>query len=625
MSVNAVNAGHAYVIISAIDQTGKVLDRIHARMSSFGTQMMAMGAALLAPFAAGVRVGTQFDDQIRELGAVSDAADETAASLAELRQQAKDLGKERGIAPVDVARVQTELARAGFTRAEVGDMTPAVLNLSRASRTDPGVSAEILGSTMRQFQLDSSEAARVADVLALAANKSAISVEDLGHSLKYAGPLAASLGMSLEELTAMVAVLGNLGIKADMAGTALRNIAVRSAADREKFGEFGIETTDAKGDLLRPSKILQNVIDKSKGMGTADRTEMIAKLFGLRGMIGAMPLVNSGISDIGKFQKDLEAAAGSAQKAAEAIDGGLGGAFRRLMAAVKVAGIDLQEALEKPLIDLAVQGLKAIEWITEFIKQHPQAVVGAAKFGAALLAIGAASMVLGSTVKAIGLVVGAFGLLMNPITAIPIALAAATAAFFLMGGEWSKVLDTMTGRFDQFQRHVNDGWEDIPLDILEFLIGGVGLGGQGLGEDPGKAARIKKALGAEKPKPGHHLPPFDPDGNMQFLPAGLHAMGFHALPKAIGEEVAKAVKRIDVVAPGPLLEAIDAGGVDAARAAHENRVTQELAKIAKAAEEAKAKDDKGKQEKAQTDLLGDIEKHLGKIEKKIEDIQLEVQ
>jgi TP901 family phage tail tape measure protein len=87
------------------------------------------------------------------------------------------------------------------------------MNMARATGTDAALSAGIMSATLRQFKLGAEDATRVADVLTKTANSTFNTVESLGESMKYAGPVAHELGLSLEDTAAILGTLGNAGIQ----------------------------------------------------------------------------------------------------------------------------------------------------------------------------------------------------------------------------------------------------------------------------------------------------------------------------------------------------------------------------------------------------------------------------
>ncbi len=78
-----------------------------------------------------------------------------------------------------------------------------------------------MAATLRQFGLGAGDATRVADAFTQAANGAFVSVEQLGESLSYAGPIANDFGISIEDAW-LSSRPWQCRIQASMAGTALR-------------------------------------------------------------------------------------------------------------------------------------------------------------------------------------------------------------------------------------------------------------------------------------------------------------------------------------------------------------------------------------------------------------------
>lgn len=250
--MSQVRAGAAYVelttrnskFLKGLAAAKKRLQDFGASTRMLGRQVFSAGAAATAPLAASMAVFTSFDDAMRGVRAITQATD---SEFAKLRDRAKELGASTSFSASEVASLMTELGRAGFKPDQIIDMTAAVMNLARATGTDATLASGIMAATIRQFGMEAGEAARVADGLTAAANKSFNSVESLGEALKYAGPVAADANMSLEETLAILGSLGNMGIQGSSAGSALRRLLTLSAAESEKFQQvFGVATTDAK-------------------------------------------------------------------------------------------------------------------------------------------------------------------------------------------------------------------------------------------------------------------------------------------------------------------------------------------------------------------------------------------
>jgi TP901 family phage tail tape measure protein len=445
------------------------VENVGRSISGVGTKMAAMGAAVGVPVGLAIKQFASFDDAIRATAAVTGAlGPDGAAALSMLTDSARRLGATTSFTATEVANLMTELGRAGFSPTEINDMTGAVLNLSRATGTDATKSASIMAATLRQFGLGASDAAKAADVLTETANATNSSVEGLGDSLKYAGPVASSLGVSLEDTTAILGVLANVGIQGSEAGTALRRLSVISAGSGEKLQDlFGVSNIDAAGGLKPLVQILDEINDVTKDMPVGERTAKMAKAFGLLGITSANVLSKTagGVTELAERLKKVD---GVAAKTAKAMDAGLGGSMRLAKAAVNDTAIEIGSALA-PSLQTALAFIQDLaNSITVFVKNNQQMVVDLAKTTALVIAGGLALAGLGAAITMVGGIIGAvlspLGLLAAGIAALVIQSPELSAAFMTTFGEVKSIAsETMTGIYDAISGGDLGGAMDIAM------------------------------------------------------------------------------------------------------------------------------------------------------------------
>lgn len=404
MSASRVRAGQVFVEIGAdprkffasLGKLNKAMGQIGKNIGSVGTRMSGIGVGMAAPIGLAVRQFAAFDDAIRATAAVSQAS---GRELQMLNDKARELGATTSFTAIDVANLMTELGRAGFRPDEINAMTGAVLDLARATGTDAALSAGIMAATLRQFGLGATEATRAADVLTKAANSTFNTVTSLGESLKYAGPVAKSLGMSLEDTTAILGVLGNVGIQGSEAGTALRRLSVISAGAGDELKKlFGVTNTDAAGNLKPLVDILDEINKATMNMPVAERTAKMAEAFGLLGITSANVL-SSSAEGVRGLAESLRNAEGTAAKAAKEMDAGLGGAFRIALSAIEGTALAIGDALAPALINL-INGINDVATgLTAFVKANQELVLSVAKGIALFTAVGGTLIGLGSALQ----------------------------------------------------------------------------------------------------------------------------------------------------------------------------------------------------------------------------------
>lgn len=231
-----------------------------------------------------------FEKAMSGVKALTNATDE---DFKKLSNDAQRLGAETSKTAIEVAKLQQEYAKLGFSTQEILDATEATIMLSQATDEDLARSAEIAGATIRGFGMNANETNRVVDVMASSFTSSALNLERFAEAMKYVAPVAKASGISLEETTAMMSKLADAGIHGSMAGTALRQILLEIA-------KTGKPTREAMEELTR------------EGLSLADANDEV----GQRAATALLILSNQakGVEDLTVKYQNAE---GSAKKMAE--------------------------------------------------------------------------------------------------------------------------------------------------------------------------------------------------------------------------------------------------------------------------------------------------------------------
>lgn len=278
----------------------------------------------------------------------------TKGNMTLLSNQALDLGAKTQFSAQQAADAMNEFAAAGFDTRQIMSLMPGTLNLAAASGQDLATTAELQGAMMRQFGLHASDANHVADLLTVAVNKSAIGMDDLGLTMKYVGPVAGRFHQSIEDIAASAALLGNVGIKGETAGTTLRRAFVSiirpSKRTVDVLDSMGISATDlskstqdAKGNLRPFPQILGNLSDQMRGLSKGDRRRAIAQLFGTEALPGMLTLLGKGRKRIEAMSGSLLHSGGAAKRTAGIMRNTVAGAWDNFTGSVETAAITLTQ------------------------------------------------------------------------------------------------------------------------------------------------------------------------------------------------------------------------------------------------------------------------------------------
>lgn len=318
---------------TGLTKAERSMDRFGRKMQQTGKHLTTnLTAPLVAIGAVSFNVFKNFEAEMSKVQAVSGA---TAEEFKALSDNAKELGASTMFSAREVASLQTEFAKLGFTATEITKVTESTLALAQASGSDLARSAEVAGSTLRAFGLDASETGRVTDVMAKSFSTSALDMEHFANSMKFVAPVAKSAGISIEETSAMLAVLANAGIKGSQAGTSLRRII-------SEIGATGKPTSEALKDLA------------SQGLNLADAKDEVG-----RSAQSALLILSEGVDQIKPLQTQFENSAGAAQEMADIMGDTAFGASKRLESAMEGLGISIGEIVAQAVVPM-IENLAAL-------------------------------------------------------------------------------------------------------------------------------------------------------------------------------------------------------------------------------------------------------------------------
>lgn len=187
--------------------------------------LAAAAAAVAAALSKTIGVATRFEKSISELSAITGA---TGKDLTFLTDQAKLLGRTTTLSASQVATGFKLIASAKPDLLESGaaltEVTEQAITLAEAAGIELPAAATALAGSLNQFQAPAEEAGRFINVLAAGSKRGAAEIPELTESLKAAGTVAASAGLSFEETIANIESLAEVNLKGAESGTALRNI-----------------------------------------------------------------------------------------------------------------------------------------------------------------------------------------------------------------------------------------------------------------------------------------------------------------------------------------------------------------------------------------------------------------
>lgn len=439
-----------------------------AKLRGGGTA--AVAGAAVAGYASGrfLSPAVGFDTDMSRVMALT-RMDKGDGRFTDLREQAKKLGAETAFSSSDAAQGQAFLAMAGFTPEAIQAALPGVLDTAIAGGAlsgdiSLGETADIGASVLKQFGLQATDMGRVGDVLAGTFTRSSTNLRALGDTMKYAGPVASALGISLEEAAAMAGVLANNGLRGSDAGTAMRasltRLSAPTGAAAKALKELGVSVADSRGKLRPVEQILGDLYKATKKYGDTDQISFFKDIAGEEAMVGLQTLVKSvGSGDLQRLIAELKKAQGESASTAKKMSDNLGGDISNLSSAWEGLQIQISDTVNGPLRSLVQWLDETISRVTVWVKANP-------RLAQTLLLVGGGALALTAALGAVSL---AAGILIGPLAKLQLGFTVLTGGRGVLGAVAAlRTFGTVSGPVMATMK----GWRTV-LSGVQTGLGGI--------------------------------------------------------------------------------------------------------------------------------------------------------
>ncbi|EQK47112.1 phage tail tape measure protein, TP901 family, core region [[Clostridium] bifermentans ATCC 19299] len=426
------------------------------KMTAMGNVAKSVGGSLTKVFtlplaaagAASLKVATDFEAGMSEVSAITGA---TGNDLKKLETQAKDLGATTKFSATDAAEGMKYFGMAGYKTDQIMSALPATLNLAAAGGTDLGVTCDIVSDAMTGLGMSANETGKFTDIMAATVTNANTNIELMGETLKYAGPVAGTLGINMADLSVAIGLMGNAGIKGSQAGTALRggltNLVKPTddmASAMKKYGVQLVKNDDGSVNLMNTMKLMRSNLGD---LDQATQAQALATIFGKEAMSGWAAVVNASDSDFDKLTQAIADSEGQAKSMAEIMQDNLKGSIDNMKSALEGAGIAIGDILIPMFRGLVDKITECLTWFNGLDEGTQRIIVA---FGGAVAAIGPLLLKFGTILTLIPNMVAGWGILTGALAGftlgIPLLVAGFVAIVAAIGSN-TTALDFLVDKF----------------------------------------------------------------------------------------------------------------------------------------------------------------------------------
>ena len=282
----SVGSQQMQAVGAKVKEVGDKIKEVGDNIAAVGKDITTKVSLPIATALGGaVKVTADFDTQMSKVKAISGA---TGDEFDQLREKAREMGATSKYSATEAGQAFEYMGMAGWKTEDMLSGISGIMNLAAASGEELGTTSDIVTDALTAFGMSASDSARFADILASAATNANTNVSMMGESFKYVAPVAGSLGYSAEDVAVALGLMANSGIKADMAGTSLRNMFQRMAKptkeSRNAMIELGLSLADSEGNAYSFREIMDQIRTSFSGV-TADLDLYNESLDGLDAML----------------------------------------------------------------------------------------------------------------------------------------------------------------------------------------------------------------------------------------------------------------------------------------------------------------------------------------------------
>lgn len=437
------------------------------KLSSIGTKLtLGITTPLVMLAKQALDTSGQFEQSMANAASVAGATGEELQKMTDL---AREMGKNTVFSASDAADAMYYMASAGYKVEQMANAIEPILNLASATQNDLAFATDTVIATLNQFQLDSSEAGRVSNVFASAIGYSQATLDKLGYSLSYVGPVANSLGWELESTVGALSVLYNAGYDGSMAGTSLRQSLVAlmnpTAAAKRIFEELGIELKDLDPTTNDFADIVDRLNDS--GMSTAQAMEV----FGARAGPGMMALLAQGGQAIRDATEAITGTNSAAEMAEKQVNTMQGSAklMKSMFEEIAITIGNILIPLMRELMDDHVMSL--LHKFDALSQSSKELIV---KIGMVAAALGPAFLILSKVVKLVSFIPKVLAVVTGPVGIIVAVLGLVVAALvklYKTNDEFRAQIKAVWGKIQSVivtaTQTIRNWWNNNAADILE--------------------------------------------------------------------------------------------------------------------------------------------------------------
>lgn len=392
------------------------------RMRTFGYLASASLTMPLVMFAkSAVQAARDYEFTIQKIVGLTG---ESQASVNSFKGEIIELSKTLGKKPTELAEALYFISSSGLKGAEAMQVLKLSAKAAASGMGETQTMANYLTSVLNAYRGTGLTAAYATDVLVAGVREGKAEAEGFAAAMGSVAPLAAKLGMSIDQVAGSMAAVTLTGSTAAQSATYLRGMlnvllketvkggkALESAG--KKIDGLGVSYADLR-DILREGGLVA-LMKKMDELTKAYGETLVSKVFpNIRAMLEILSLTGNNMAYNTELMKRITNSSGSLAKAFAAVSDTMKMKMDRALASINISMIELGTTMATifiPILENIANGIqKLMAWFKSLDESQQKHVLSLLKWAALLGPMSMAISLLGYTLTGLMNIVNGVGM-----------------------------------------------------------------------------------------------------------------------------------------------------------------------------------------------------------------------
>lgn len=294
----ATDAGDIFVRVRA-DTSGfeRGLASAGRQMDGFGASLARVGrigalaftaaaGALTVGLGSAVKTAADFERSMRNVNSIAKLGEKGFDNLG---KSVTGMAAEVGQKPKVLADGLYDIVSSGFKAKDAIKVLRVSAKAATAGLTDTATASKAVTAALNAYKRPAEDARKVSDILFRTVDRGVLTFAELSQNMGDLVPLAAPLGVRLEEVGAAISTLTLQGVPAAEAATRVKNVMVQLANPTAGLAGLLKEAGFASGEAAIKSEGLAGVLEilsKATRGSVTETAKLSPEIRGLMGIVG---------------------------------------------------------------------------------------------------------------------------------------------------------------------------------------------------------------------------------------------------------------------------------------------------------------------------------------------------